>query len=214
MQIPLEKRLKKRMHVEIAALQDEVMEILYGIDNDLVLHGGTAIWRCYGGNRFSEDLDLYCRNSEKIELRLRQTIESRGLTVQKFKKTKNLIFMKISGGQTEIRVEINFSVFKKPVARPYERTDGTFMNVLTLSEEDLVIEKISAYEQRLFIRDIYDIYHLSNYVKDNAAAVAKIRNFLETIEQPVDEKNIRILVYAGAVPTFAQMAEFLKRRFS
>jgi len=62
--IPLEKRLKKRMDVEIAFLQDEVVEILYAIESRLVLHGGTAVWRCYGGNRLSEDLDFYLHASK------------------------------------------------------------------------------------------------------------------------------------------------------
>lgn len=55
MEIPLEKRLKKRLHVDVGRLQDEAMEVLYSVDNTLVLHGGTAIWRCFSGNRFSED---------------------------------------------------------------------------------------------------------------------------------------------------------------
>ena len=72
--IPLHKRLRKRAHVELALLQDEVMEILYGIENGLVLHGGTAIWRCYGGNRFSEDLDFYCQNTEALDKNLKTRI--------------------------------------------------------------------------------------------------------------------------------------------
>ena len=40
------------------------------------------------------------------------------------------------------------------------------MDVLTLSPENLILEKIGAYENRRFIRDIYDVYHLSNYVTE------------------------------------------------
>ncbi len=211
--IPLEKRLRKRMHVEIALLQDEVMEILYGIDNDLILHGGTAIWRCYGGNRFSEDLDFYCLGCEGLEQSFRERLSGRGLSVLKFKKTENLIFCKISNGEVEVRVEVNFAAKKVSVARPYERTDGTFMDVLTLSPEELILEKIEAYNGRRFVRDIYDIYHLQNYLEQGGAVRQKIKNLLASVEEPVDEKNLKAIVYSGSIPSFDQILESLKRRF-
>ena len=54
MKIPLANQLKKRQQVETALLQDEIIGIIYLITEDMVLHGGTAIWRCYSGKRFSE----------------------------------------------------------------------------------------------------------------------------------------------------------------
>lgn len=44
------------------------METLYRIFPGGALHGGTAIWRCYSGNRFSEDVDAYVdKDIEKID---------------------------------------------------------------------------------------------------------------------------------------------------
>lgn len=213
--IPLEKRLRKRMHVEIALLQDEAAEVLYGIENNLILHGGTAVWRCYGGNRFSEDLDFYCRDAVRIEERLKTKLEERGLDVPKFKKTANLIFCKVSNGSVEIRVEINHSAKKTgAIVRPYEKTDGSFMDVLTLPPEDLVLEKIGAYSGRRFIRDIYDMYHLSNYLTDEIKVRPKIAEFLGLLKPPVDEENLKAIVYSGKIPSFEQIVEALKRRFT
>ena len=68
MKLPLFNRLKKRQHRELALLQDEITDIVYRISDEAVLHGGTAIWRCYGGNRFSEDIDIYIpKDNTKIE---------------------------------------------------------------------------------------------------------------------------------------------------
>ncbi|MFH1447645.1 MAG: nucleotidyl transferase AbiEii/AbiGii toxin family protein [Candidatus Micrarchaeota archaeon] len=212
--IPLERRLRKRMHVEIALLQDEVMEILYGVDNGLVLHGGTAIWRCYGGNRFSEDLDFYCSGIGKIEQKFRGVVDGRGLVIKKFKKTANLVFCKISDGNVEIRVEMNYSVKKASVVRSYERTDGSFMDVLTLSPEDLILEKMAAYGERRFIRDIYDVYHLRNYLSKDEVVLGKVLELIGSIQKPVDEKNLKAVVYSGTIPTFDQIIYSLKRRFS
>lgn len=211
--IPLEKRLKKRLHIDVALLQDEVAEILYAVENSMVFHGGTAIWRCYGGNRFSEDLDFYCSDVAKLEQGFRKSAESRGLTVAKFKKTENLVFCKVSNGSVEVRVEVNFALVKNAVSKPFEKTDGSFMEVLTLSPEELVIEKIGAYRNRRFIRDIYDIYHLSSYVSDEKIR-KKVQAFLASLEKPVDEENLKAIVYAGNVPSFEQIVAALKRRFS
>lgn len=211
--IPLEKRLRKSMHVEIARLQDEIVEMLYSIENELVVHGGTAIWRCYGGNRFSEDLDFYCRNIARIERHFREKIEGRGLTILKFKKTKNLIFCKVSDGNIEIRVEINYAARVRSVLRPYEKTDGSFMDVLTLSAEDLILEKTNAYGQRRFIRDIYDVFHLMKYLKDEERVRPEMLKLLSALQPPVDEKNLKAVVYSGKIPSFSQMADYLKGRF-
>lgn len=212
--IPLEKRLKKKMHIEIALLQDEVLEILYNIENNLVLHGGTAIWRCYNGNRFSEDLNFYCRNIEKLERELKKKIEAQNLTILKFKKTTNLIFCKISDGNREVRLEINYAAGKTGIVKSYEKTDCSFMDVLTLSPEELILEKISAYENRRFIRDIYDVYHLSNYLTDEKKVEKKVVRLLALLMPPIDKENLKTIVYAGKIPLFEQLVEALKRRFS
>ncbi len=115
----------------------------------------------------------------------------------------------------EIRIEINHSAKKAgAIVRPYEKTDGSFMDVLTLLPEDLVLEKIGAYSGRRFIRDIYDIYHLSNYLTDDIKVRPKVAEFLGALEPPVDEENIKTIVYSGKIPSFEQIVEALKRRFT
>lgn len=57
--IPLNLKLKRKIQKDIAYAQDIIIEELYTFFSTAVLHGGTAIWRCYNGNRFSEDIDFY-----------------------------------------------------------------------------------------------------------------------------------------------------------
>ncbi|MEW5996401.1 MAG: nucleotidyl transferase AbiEii/AbiGii toxin family protein [Candidatus Micrarchaeota archaeon] len=214
MQIPLRNRLRKRLHTETAMLQDEVADMVYSIEPKAVLHGGTAIWRCYGGNRFSEDLDFYFPPEKDFEKNLREKASERGLSIPKYKMTENVIFAKISGGETEVRLEINLSARKKGIPKPYERLDGSFMDVFTLSPEELILEKISAYSGRRLIRDIYDIYHLSRLITDDSLVKKEMQKFLKEIPAPLDEKTLAALLYSGAVPSFAQMGEALNARFS
>lgn len=207
--LPLMNRLRKRAQAEVAVLQDMLVEIVYGLENNAVLHGGTAVWRCYGGNRFSEDLDFYCRVSAGFEEAFRGKAAARGMSVLKFKRTGNLVFCRVSNGIAEARVEINFTAAKKPVLGRYEKADGTFMEVLTLAPGDLMEEKMQAYSGRRFIRDIYDVHHLAGLAGEGARK--KLAGFLESLREPVDERNLKAFVYSGVVPSFRQIVESLRR---
>jgi predicted nucleotidyltransferase component of viral defense system len=115
MKITLFNRLKKQQHKDIAILQDELVEIVYSIFPDIVFHGGTSIWRCFKGNRFSEDIDLYYYETKDFENKLKQAILSNNLNLLKFKKTENVIFAKISNTKVEVRLEIRLLDKSNPI---------------------------------------------------------------------------------------------------
>ena len=213
MDLPLQNRLKKRAHAELASLQDEVVDILYNVALKAVFHGGTCIWRCYGGSRFSEDLDFYLALGAFDAQSLKAALLARGLALDKFKQTQNLMYAKISSGDVQVRLEINLAAMKSPVSRAYEKTDGAFMEVLALSAEGLLAEKFAAYANRKLVRDIYDVFYLSRMAQADKETATRIRGFLKNPFAPVDYKNLRAIVYAGAVPTYAQMLEALRGRF-
>ncbi len=214
MKLPLSKILRKRVHVEIAMLQDEILEIVYSVVDKPVLHGGTAIWRCYGGNRFSEDLDFYFQADENFRARFYQGVGARGLEVTKYKRTMNTIFAKVTNGTVEVRIEVGLRRAKGEVVRQYARTDGSFIDVFTLLPEAIVLEKISAYRSRRLIRDIYDIYHLRNMLEREEMIKKEIASFIADIPKPLDERVLRTVVYSGAAPAFQQIVDALRRRFS
>jgi len=212
MQIPLEKRLRKRAHKEIGLLQDELVEILYNIAPELVFHGGTAIWRCFSGGRFSEDLDLYLNKlPEDFEGKFSSEIKSRGLVLSKFKTTDNLIYCKVDGPEASVKVEINFAAKKKGEAVQYEKLDGSSMVVFCIPLHELVEEKAGAYLGRKFIRDIYDVFFLlpkAGKMQKNGN-VAKLASVAPL---PFDEDNLKNLIYSGAVPAFSQMLASIRGR--
>jgi predicted nucleotidyltransferase component of viral defense system len=212
MKIPIVKKLKKRQQVQVAMLQDMLVEIIYKIVDKPVLHGGTGIWRCYSGNRFSEDLDFYFKPENNFETRLARDLRAFGMRITKFKDTGNVIFCKISDGETEIRLESNLVDFKNHIVRDYEKIDGSPVTILTLDEGNLIEEKMDAYLGRRFIRDIYDVYHLSGMV-DPDRLRAKVTDFLARMEPPVDESVLKVLIISGAIPTFDAMVRTLKSRF-
>jgi predicted nucleotidyltransferase component of viral defense system len=213
MAVPLEKRLRKRLHAEIGMLQDELVDVVYALDAKAVLHGGTAVWRCYGGNRFSEDLDFYVSKPKSVREKLAGKMDQRGLQLLKFKETKNLFFAKVSDGRIEVRLELNFSRKRSGVAMAFERIDGSFTHVLTLSAGQLALEKAEAYQARRFARDLYDVFFLARQVEKPQTISAEVQKLLERAGRPVDEKNLKAIVFSGAIPTFEQMVQGIRRVF-
>ncbi|MFH1587528.1 MAG: nucleotidyl transferase AbiEii/AbiGii toxin family protein [Candidatus Diapherotrites archaeon] len=211
MKIPLFKRLRKRLHRDLALLQDEVVDIVYGISQGAVLHGGTAIWRCYQGNRFSEDLDFYLKAGKNFRQEFSKRALSSGLELRKFRQTANTIFSSVSNGVVEVRLELALRTAKNPVVRAYEKADGSHMDVFTLSPESLLLEKIDAYRNRKLVRDFYDIYFLNMKITERGAVKKGIRDLLAGGIGPVDEKNLRTLIYSGAIPSYGQMLNALGR---
>lgn len=114
--IPLMNRLRKESHRNIAMAQDLLTIEIYGNFPEAIIHGGTAIWRCYGGNRFSEDVDVYLpkkyRQSEKAKTFV-SGMKSRGFVVDKFREKENSVFSTFSYNGAVVRFEATFQDKKK-----------------------------------------------------------------------------------------------------
>lgn len=210
MQIPLQLKLKKKSHREIARLQDVVVDMMYRIFPKAVLHGGTAIWRCYKGNRFSEDIDVYIeKDADRIEIFFRE-LEKLGFAVIKKRIRESSLFSKLIFGETEIRFE---AIFKKTagIIKEYETIEGVLTNVYTFSSEDLIKEKVDTYLFRRKIRDLYDIFFLLRYVREPAEIKENVLKLLKEFKEPADAAQLKALVLFGAVPTKNEIVEYLER---
>ncbi len=204
--------LKRRNEIETARLEDDVIDILVNITDKFALHGGTTVWRCYKGKRFSKDIDVYIWAVDFKEKFLGAAGRI-GIDVPKFRE-KNITFIHVRRGDTEIKLEPN-NVEKKAILVPYERIDGSKVNILALSPEDIILEKISAYNDRKAYKDLYDITILLNSVKEPAKIKDALSSFSRSMPEP-DEgfqsyQEFRRIIYAGTAPTFEKMSEFIRR---
>ena len=209
---PLARRLKRRNHREVAYAQDVVLAEAYDAYSDCVLRGGTAIWRCYGGTRFSEDLDAYLPGGTAEEDgRFREGLAAKGVKELEFERTGNTLSGKFELGGSAVSFE---GALRDPPARAvtaYETLDGGSMMVSALPPDDLLEEKARAYADRKKVRDIYDVVFLLGRVEDGERARGAVRSLLEEYKPPVDEAELKALVLVGAVPTSAEMVEALER---
>jgi predicted nucleotidyltransferase component of viral defense system len=208
--LPIMKMLKKKIHKDTALAQDLMTIELYNSIPEAVIHGGTALWRCYRGNRFSEDIDAYLPKRSRSQLKtFLNNLKSKGFVVNKFREKENSVFSVISYMGTVVRFEAVFENVKS-IVEPYEMSDGTFINVRTLKPNTLIIEKISAYKKRKKIKDLYDIFFLLKH-----AEIGKIRknllNFIKEFEEPKDKADLKALIISGAIPEIKDMLEEIKK---
>lgn len=208
---PIEKRLKSEKQVAVARLQDRVMDSVLAISQSVILHGGTAIWRCYGGKRFSFDLDLYASSMQlrKLLNNLAWELEKRGMAMDYLSFTGHVI--SIHDEFASIKLEITDKPNgKNSVQKEYVRADGSKMFINTLSDEEFILEKIKAYVSRGYARDLYDIYHLLAFSpKLSMATKKKLRAFVKAILPPKDSKELQELVYEGIAPKFDTMVKYI-----
>lgn len=208
--IPLILRLKKESHRKIAEAQDIIVKEVYNFFSHAVFHGGTAIWRCYNGNRFSEDLDFYLnKDLNKINLFF-ASLEKKGFVIEKKKIGENSIFSTLIFDRTIVRFE---AIFKqvKGILKEYELADGNFTNLYTLSSEQLIKEKIDAYINRRKIRDIYDIFFLIRYVNDFNIIKKDLKKLIDDFVEPVDKSDLNTIILEGIVPDINDILNYIKR---
>jgi len=206
--IPLQVRLKREIHRKIALAQDLIIKEVYSIFNNAVLHGGTAIWRCYSGKRFSEDLDFYLsKDRESIE-RLFERLKLRGFEIKKKKISENSIYSELELDRTSVRLEATFQNISGIIC-DYEMSDGNFISIYSLTPEAFLAEKINTYLKRLKVRDLWDVFFLLKSV-DSPKKIKEISSLIKCYKKPVDEENLKIIILEGIVPSSAEIIEYIK----
>ncbi|MGC8981476.1 MAG: nucleotidyl transferase AbiEii/AbiGii toxin family protein [Minisyncoccia bacterium] len=209
-ELPIIKKLKKRLHREIAIFQDILVREIFDYFETAVLHGGTAIWRCYQGNRFSEDVDFYLSPREKNKiLKFFEKLENLGIKILKKKFTSNAFYSRLKQNEVEIRLEVLFKKIENYITKEYETAEGLKFVINTLSAEDLIEEKVAAYLKRKMVRDLYDIYFLLNYA-DKEKIKKEINKLLNNFKKPIDEKELKFLIIVGVAPKLNDILNKIK----
>jgi predicted nucleotidyltransferase component of viral defense system len=211
---PIISRLNNPEYIALAEMQDRFIDMIYSFDGNFVMHGGTAIWRCYSGNRFSFDIDGYIRSSNEFELLnnfITFEISKRKMKLRTIRAISGALFIYITvSPTTELKVELIPPKNKiTPTRANYERADGSAISILTLSPEDFIAEKIDAYSHRRYMRDLYDIFQLVNRVENKSKIRSKLRKFISGIENPIKEDELGPLIINGITPSFNDMVKYI-----
>jgi predicted nucleotidyltransferase component of viral defense system len=209
--IPLQVRLKREAHRKIAYAQDLIVKEVYSVINKAVLHGGTAIWRCYSGKRFSEDLDFYFpRDTAKIKLIFENLIKA-GFEIKKKKILDNSIYSELEINRVAVGLEATFQKIRGIIC-DYEMSDGNFISIYSLSPEDFIVEKARTYLKRFKVRDLWDVFFLLKNIK-NPREIKEISLLIKNYKKPVDEENLKVILLDGLVPSANEMIEYIKGKW-
>lgn len=211
MKIPLQARLKREIHRKIAYAQDLVIREVYSVFNKAVLHGGTAIWRCYNGKRFSEDLDFYLPNDKKkIEI-LFENLKKVGFDIKKRKISENSIYSELELDRILVRLEATFQKVSC-ILCDYEMSDGNIIPIYSLTPESFLIEKSNAYLKRFKVRDLWDVFFLLKII-DNPKTIKEIGNLIKNYKKPSDEEDLKVILLEGIVPSSNEMINYIKQKW-
>lgn len=210
--LPIVKKLKRKIHRTVALAQDILVMEIYDNFPTAVIHGGTAIWRCYGSNRFSEDVDVYLvPTSRRSDMQgFLVGLKGKGLTVDRFKDTDGMIFAKLHFMGVAVRCEILFKHVKDYVVKQFEMSDGNSILVNTLRPEQMIRAKISAYTGRRKVRDLYDIFFLLKIVERKKELRGLLVKLVNEFQEPEDERELKALIISGSVPTVDDMLELVR----
>lgn len=168
-------------HMEKLYLQDIVLHSTYReVVDELVFKGGTALHKLYNLDRFSEDLDFTATGEIDLTHVLesaRRHLENFGAKVEKVESEEDEYSFNgrlgIQGplytgnvlSLSFIRMEVNKRAeVENPIVERYTPNfpDIPAFEILTLTEEEILGEKIRGLSTRNQARDLYDIYHLLN----------------------------------------------------
>lgn len=211
--------------------QDVLIHLLYRKMPKMIFSGGTAIWKVLKGDRFSEDIDMYAPSvPNKITDYLIKEFSLLGVncTILKKKKTQNMFFIKMSLSFPSHPRDIIISLeilFDKPkevkeatLYSPYP--DIPPIEILILSPEEMLANKVSAIYGRNKPRDVHDIYTLlKSGTRINMKLVKKkVPKFkLDTFERKILEKktewkSLEPLIITK-LPAIEEEAEFVLSYF-
>jgi len=212
MKIPLSIRIKKEQHRRIAYAQDLILEEVYQYFEHAVLHGGTAIWRCYDGKRFSEDLNFYLKKDLEAINKLFASLEKKGFILLKKKVNENSLYSELVFERVNIRLEATFQKIQGHIV-DYEILDGNIISIFSLTPEEFIIEKVNTYLKRNKIRDLWDIYYLLKQVQNINIIRKDLEKLTKNYKPPIDEQDLKTIILEGIIPTSKEMLEYIQRKW-
>lgn len=200
--------------------------------NEIIFKGGTALYKCFGLDRFSEDLDFNVikeTNLDKIEKGLKSFKLDYEKEEKSFERSKKISF-KIKGPlyngsrNSLCKIELDFSLREEVDLKPLTKKIGAFMEeipsfeILVMNQKEILAEKFRTILTRKKARDVYDIYFLFNegikidfnLVNKKLKYYSKEYNKKEFIEKLKEKEEVWQTEMSRLINKFPSFKEVLK----
>ena len=141
-------------------LQDRIFTFVSVYDDKIYLTGGTALSRFFFRHRFSDDLDFFTTTDDLklIANDLIARLHDKGYGVN----TTNLdiYFARTFIEKDNVQLKIEFVKEYNRFGKSLHTEKGIFINNL----EDMGANKITAFEERVEVKDIIDLYYITKTI--------------------------------------------------
>ena len=224
------KGLINQEHIEKDYFQDILLFHIYKKTNLLVFKGGTALYKVYSLQRFSEDLDFSLISTMDVEKIISEVVNNiKEAKIKEIKKTKNSVLIKIGfqGIITKyntVRIDISLknTILEKFDVKTYVSNyiDINPFSIRILSLKEIIAEKIHSLFAREKARDLYDLFFLLRFVDIDKNLIKKKLALFEIdfnfkkLEKRINElnslwkKELEPFVF-GELPDFNIVKEFV-----
>ena len=142
---------------KLYALQDEVLEKVFAVEDEFYLTGGTALSRFYQEKRYSDDLDFFTNNSTRFNFAVKNILAelSKEFTIESELDSRDFVRIKVNGLLQVDFVNDRVPRYKEPKVLENGYKIDTIENILS--------NKLTAVIGRDNPKDIFDIYLISRY---------------------------------------------------
>jgi hypothetical protein len=225
---------------EKAYYQEIILFILYNTHGkNLVFKGGTALTKCYGLDRFSEDLDFVASKEEDFSGTIKKGLTNFYIEFEciekKHKESIDLTYYlkgPLYNGQKNsmCKILLDISLRDETLLPPkiikigLDLQEIPLFEVVVLSEKEILLEKIRALLTREKARDLYDLYYLTQKeivtieeINKKLASVGKKFVKQELMKAILDKQRIwetEISRLVKKYPPFNEIKDFLEKYFT
>jgi len=142
---------------KLYALQDEVLEKVFAVEDEFYLTGGTALSRFYQEKRYSDDLDFFTNNSTRFNFAVKNILAelSKEFTIESELDSRDFVRIEVNGLLQVDFVNDRVPRYKEPKVLENGYKIDTIENILS--------NKLTAVIGRDNPKDIFDIYLISRY---------------------------------------------------
>lgn len=229
--------IQNKGFAEVDYLQNVLLFIIYNsIGNEVIFKGGTALYKCFNLDRFSEDLDFNV--DEKVSLDfIERDLKNFKIEFEKeeeiYENNKKII-LKIKGPlyngikNSLCRLVLDFSFREETEKKPVLKTIGRFLEeipsfqVVVMDLEEIFSEKVRAIMTRKKARDVYDLNFLLDLgVKPNIKMINKKlkyysskynkKIFLEKVKEKQDIWETEMKNLVTNIPNFNEVLRKIKK---
>jgi predicted nucleotidyltransferase component of viral defense system len=136
---------------------DNFLQFLNSQTSDYILKGGTALMKCYGLDRFSEDIDLDAVNGGKLKKIVEEFCRRYGFSARIAKNTDTVLRFMINyegkeSPETPLKIEVSFR--NRQINPDFHKK----INGIEVYDIDTLASfKAGAYGHRDKLRDLYDV---------------------------------------------------------